>query len=144
METVGFRCPVGFKNYPADVGVSAGAATVEGGRGVGGSLDRAANQDSMTESDTQRQEFGAQSVNYSAVGQRLLRGRFERHAADFGTRLGELAKIAEAGEFGYAELEELYGIQEQLNQTVHLVEDVGGLDGAKTMREGYDGGATVE
>lgn len=51
METVGFRCPVGFKNYPVDLRVSTGTITSKGGRGDGGSLDRAG-ETSMRESSS--------------------------------------------------------------------------------------------
>jgi hypothetical protein len=143
MESVGFRCPVGFKNYPPHLSVSTGTATSEGGRGVV-PPSTVLGPTSMNESDTQRQEFGAQSVNYSAVGKHLLRDRLERDGADLGTRLSALAKIAGEGEFGVSELEELYQLQQQLNETVALIEDVGGLNDAKTMRERFEGGATGE
>jgi len=98
----------------------------------------------MNESDTSEKEVVGQSVNYSAVGKELLRVRLERNAADFGTRLAALGNIAKAGEFGYAELEELYELQERLSQTVRIVEDVGGLDEAKVAREALDGGEPQE
>ena len=50
VETVGFRCPVGFKNYPSDLLVGTGTITSKGGRGDDASHDRAAYEDSMNES----------------------------------------------------------------------------------------------
>ena len=55
MQTVGFRCPVGFKNYPASLLSSTGTITAKRWSGRYDALDRAG-ETSMHESDTQRQE----------------------------------------------------------------------------------------
>ena len=142
MEPVGFRCPVGFKNYPLDLRVSTGAATSEGGRGACNTLDRAASGDSMKESDSDQQEFGEQPTDYSSVGRELLRGHLEENGAEAFVVLQNLGRKAGRGEFGERELYQLREIHAEIGQTLELVETEvfdGNLKAAPS-----DGGVTDE
>jgi phosphopantetheinyl transferase (holo-ACP synthase) len=68
-------------------------------------------------------EFCPREADYEAIGKQLLRARIENTAVEIQTKMMGLAKLAEEGEFGQAELEEMARLHIELTETMEFVDN---------------------
>ena len=144
MAVAGFRCPVGFKNYPSDLLVSTGiltpAATRLGSEDGSGPVLGADRRASMQDSETQRQECSEVSDHREAASI-LLADRLVRVADDIHDSIHSAAVAAEEDRLSPSDVGSLRVQLQQLEDVIPLAEAVAAEN---VKQEPSDGGATAE
>ena len=121
MRTAGFRCPVGFINYPSYLSVGTGTITSKGGRGAADALDRAG-ETSMEESDTKRQECSGEQSNDRQVARFLSEFVVQQRTEALTAELKELQY--DLSQDRYVDEEQFNAVEEELEQTLEAVRAV--------------------
>ena len=125
MQTVGFRCPVGFINYPpylsGSTEILTPAATRSGSEGRRKPSLGAAIQDSMTDSETQRQEC-SEEYDYRESARFLSEFLLRRSHFDVDAEMGQLVSDLHSDQ--YIEQDQLRETAEALGHALDAVEAV--------------------
>jgi hypothetical protein len=135
MQAVGFRCPVGFKNYPVELRVGTGTITSKGGRGAT-TPSTVLENTSMEESDTKRQECSGEQSSDRQVARFLSEFVVQRRTEALTTELKNLQYGLSQDRF--VGEEQFRAVEQQLEETIEAVRAVA------VAEERLNGGGSTE